>query len=276
MPVSSNRVVALTGAGSGIGRALAQALHARGDTLAIADRNEAGLNETRALLNGPAEVSTHVLDVSSRVAVDGFAHNVLRTHGRIDVVINNAGVGIAGTVAELTTDEMAWVMDINFWGVVYGTKAFLPSMLDQRSGTIVNISSIFGLWGPPNNSIYAASKFAVRGFSESLRAEVGLAGIHVVTVHPAGVKTAIARRSRIAAAADQTRAQKLMASFDKHLLTIPPEDAAKQIIDGIDRKRDRVLIGKDAYRVDRITRLFGARGSRLLNDSVLKSTQQKR
>ncbi|GAC1424517.1 MAG: SDR family NAD(P)-dependent oxidoreductase [Candidatus Velthaea sp.] len=276
MPGSGNTVVALTGAGSGIGRALAVALHARGNTLALADQNAAGLDETRTLLDDSAPVSTHVLDVSSRVAVEGFAVNVLRTHGRIDVVINNAGVAMAGTVAELTADEMAWVMNVNFWGVVYGTKAFLPAMLEQRRGTIVNVSSLFGLWGPPNNSIYAASKFAVRGFTESLRAEVNDRGIHVLTVHPAGVKTAIARRSRIAAAADQARAQKAMGSFERNLLTIAPDVAAAKIIAGIDKKRDRVLIGRDAYRIDAIVRIFGPRGTRMLGNSVARSTRKFR
>ncbi|GAC1409007.1 MAG: SDR family NAD(P)-dependent oxidoreductase [Candidatus Velthaea sp.] len=276
MRASANAIVALTGAGSGIGRALAVALHARGASLALADQNEGGLEETRALLSGPAPVSTHVLDVSSRVAVDDFAHSVLGAHGRIDVVINNAGVAMAGTVAELTADEMAWVMNVNFWGVVHGTKAFLPAMLEQRSGTIVNVSSVFGLWGPPNNSIYAASKLAVRGFTESLRAEVNGRGIHVMTVHPAGIKTAIARRSRIAAAADQAQAHRMMASFDRNLLTIAPQVAAAKIIAGIDKKHDRVLIGSDAFRIDRIMRIFGPRGSRMLSDAVLRSTKKVR
>jgi NAD(P)-dependent dehydrogenase (short-subunit alcohol dehydrogenase family) len=164
---------------------------------------------------------------------------------------------------------MVWVMNINFWGVIHGVKAFLPAML--ASGTIVNVSSVFGLWGPPGQSAYAASKFAVRGFSESLRAELQPTGVHVVTVHPAGIKTQIARTSPIAAAADHTVSERKREDFERRLLTIPPETAAKAILDAVAKRRDRVLIGGDAYRIDFLTRLLGPRASRMLSAVALRN-----
>lgn len=258
-------VVALTGAGSGIGRALAVELAHHGYALALADRNEIALNETAAMLAGYTKVTTHLLDVSRRDDVDAFARSVLREHGRVDVAINNAGVALAGDVAELEIEEIAWLMDINFWGTVYGTKAFLPAMQRMGEGSIVNLSSVFGLFGPPGNSAYAASKFAVRGFSESLRAEVRDRGIHVLTVHPGGIKTNIARATRIAVHADQAFNRERARAFEENFLKETPERAAKAIVRGIVTKRDRVLIGVDAIQIDAITRILGPLGATVLN-----------
>jgi short-subunit dehydrogenase len=263
-------IAVVTGAASGIGRALAVALARDGHTLALADRNAAGLEDTIALLHDRSIARATVLDVAQQGEMETFAREVTQRHGRVDLLVNNAGVSIAGSVAELTTDEMAWVMNINFWGVVHGVKAFLPAMLALSSGTIVNVSSVFGLWGPPGQSAYAASKFAVRGFSESLRAELHGTGVHVMTVHPAGIKTQIARSSPIAAAADRAAAERRREDFERRLLTIPPETAAKAILDGVAKRRDRVLIGGDAYRIDLLTRLFGPRGSRMLGAAALR------
>jgi len=263
-------IAVVTGAASGIGRALAVALARSGHTLALADQNEAGLQDTIALLPDRAIAAARTVDVADRAAVDAFARDVVARHGGVDLLINNAGVSIAGTVDELTVDEMAWVVNVNFWGVVHGVKAFLPSLLARGSATIVNVSSVFGLWGPPGQSAYAASKFAVRGFSESLRAELRDSGVHVVTVHPAGIKTAIARTSRIAAGTDRALAERRRDQFDRRLLTIPPERAARAILDGVAKRRDRVLIGADAYRIDWITRLLGPRGSRMLSNVMLR------
>jgi short-subunit dehydrogenase len=267
-------IAVVTGAASGIGRALAVALARSGHTLALADRNEAGLEDTIAQLHDRSIAKASVVDVSQQAEVEAFAQDVGRRHGRIDLLINNAGVSIAGSVAELTVSEMAWVMNVNFWGVVHGVKAFLPLMLAHRSGTIVNVSSVFGLWGPPGQSAYTASKFAVRGFSESLRGELQGTGLHVLTVHPAGVRTGIARTSRIAAAADRAAAERRRDEFDRRLLTIPPEDAAKAILDGVAKRRDRVLIGTDAYKIDVLTRLLGPRGARILSNAVLRRTAE--
>ena len=260
----------VTGAASGIGRALALALAQSGHALALADRDEAGLAATIALLPAATVAHATTLDVADRAAVDAFAADVIGRFGGVDLLFNNAGVSIAGTIAELTVDEMAWVIGINFWGVVHGVKAFLPALLASESATIVNVSSVFGLWGPPGQSAYAASKFAVRGFTESLRAELEHTRVHVVSVHPAGVKTAIARSSRIAEGADRALAERRRDLFDRRLLTIPAEDAARAILAGVAKRRDRVLIGADARRIDWITRVLGPRGARMLSGVMLR------
>jgi len=257
-------VVALTGAASGIGRALAIQLGGLGYALALADRDAGGLAETARMVGDGTKVTTHVLDVSQKGAVDAFAADVLREHRRVDVVINNAGVAIAGDVAELAIDEIEWLMNINFWGTVYGVKAFLPELQRAGEGTIVNVSSVFGIFAPPGNSAYAASKFAVRGFTDALREELRGTGIHVVTVHPGGIKTNIARTTRIAAAADQDLSRRRSQLFDEIFLTQTPESAAKAIIRGILEKKDRVLIGRDAVQIDVLTRALGPAGPRLL------------
>jgi len=259
----SAKVAAITGAGSGIGRALAVELAHRNYTLALADRDETGLAETARIVRDRTTVSLHVLDVAQKAAVDAFAADVLGEHGRIDVVINNAGVSIAGDVTELSVEEIAWLMNINFWGTVYGVKAFLPALQRSPGATIVNLSSVFGIVAPPGQSAYSASKFAVRGFSEALREELR-GKVHVVTVHPGGIKTNIARSSRIAAAADGELHRRRAAEFERRMLTQPPEKAAKLIVRGILRKSDRVLIGRDAVRIDVISRILGPGAARLI------------
>jgi short-subunit dehydrogenase len=268
------KVAAITGAGSGIGRALAVAMAREGALLALADRDADGLAETVRLVSGAgATASTHVVDVSDEAAVNAFAVDAVTEHGRVDVLVNNAGVALYGSVLELSTSEIAWLMNVNFWGVVHGVKAFLPGLLRRPEAAIVNLSSLFGLWGPPGQSAYAASKFAVRGFSESLRAELAGTGVHVVTVHPAGIRTAIARSSRIAAAADPAAAEAATRFFDRRFLVIPPETAAAAILRGIEKRRDRVLIGRDALRVDVLTRLLGPRASRLFNRRATRGSR---
>ncbi|MBV8645608.1 MAG: SDR family NAD(P)-dependent oxidoreductase, partial [Candidatus Eremiobacteraeota bacterium] len=180
----AGKIVAVTGAGSGIGRALALALVERHAIVALADRDADGLAETHRLASRNGVASQHVLDVADQAAVERFAAAVKAQHGGVHAIVNNAGVALFGTVEQLSLDEMRWLIDINFWGVVYGCKAFLPLLRAQSAGFIVNISSAFGLWGPPGQAAYAASKFAVRGFSEALRGELQDSGISVVTVHP--------------------------------------------------------------------------------------------
>jgi NAD(P)-dependent dehydrogenase (short-subunit alcohol dehydrogenase family) len=252
-----NRVAALTGAGSGIGRALAVALAREGATVALADRDANGLAETQRLVTAAGGASTrHLLDVSDEAAVNAFARDVLAAHGHVDVLINNAGVSIFGTVAELSTDEIRWLMDVNFWGVVYGCKAFLAPLRARPEACIVNVSSVFGIWAPAGQSAYAASKFAVRGFTESLRAELSDTGVRVITVHPGGIKTAIARSSRVAAAADAARAAAMTKVFDERFLVSPPEVVANDVLAAIASGRDRVLTGNDASRIDLLMRLL--------------------
>jgi short-subunit dehydrogenase len=260
------RVAVITGAASGIGRALAVELATEGMTLALADRDAAGLAETVQLVGrSDATASQHVVDVADEAAVNAFALDVLRAHAVVDVVVNNAGVSIFGSVLELTTAEIAWLMGVNFWGVVHGTKAFLPALLSRPEACLVNISSVFGLWGPPGQAAYAASKFAVRGFSESLRGELAGTKVRVVTVHPGGIKTAIARNARVAAAADSATAASRTAMFEREFLTMPPEVLAARIVDAVKRGRERVVAGADARRIDAFVRLFPVRAPRWLD-----------
>ena len=186
-------VAVVTGASSGIGRALARQLDAEGYTLVLCDVNEPGLRETQALLQRGSQRVT--LDVSRRPAVQAMAAEVIATHGRIDLVINNAGVSVDASIAEVSIEDFEWLFGINFWGVVYGTKAFLPRMLEQGSGTIVNISSVFGMIGVPRQGTYNASKFAVRGFTEALWCELDGTGVTAISVHPGGIDQHRARRS---------------------------------------------------------------------------------
>jgi short-subunit dehydrogenase len=199
-----------------------------------------------------------------------YAEAVVQTYGAVDAVINNAGVALFGSIAELAGDEIAWLMNVNFWGVVHGSKAFLPALVQRPEAAIVNMSSLFGLWGPPGQSAYAASKFAVRGFSESLRAELSRTAVRVITVHPGGVKTAIAARTRIARAADPQLAATLSARFEKQFLTMPAEAAAATILAGVQRGNERILIGSETRRIDLITRLFPVSGPRWLGRRAMR------
>ncbi len=248
------KVAVVTGAGSGIGRALAQLLNAKGCKLAIADINEKGLSETAATLKG--EVMTQKLDVSNRAAVYAFADAVKAKYGTAHVVINNAGVAVSQTVEKISYEDFEWLMGINFWGVVYGTKAFLPMMTAQNEGVMVNISSVFGIIAVPTQSAYNAAKFAVRGFTESLRHEVHGTGVKTVCVHPGGIRTNIAAASRHYTDPSGTTDKKAVAERFAKIARTTPEQAAATIVNGIERGCDRVLIGFDAWLIDRIQRWF--------------------
>ena len=228
--------------------------------MALVDVNAAGLEETRALL-GNAVARTYMVDVSKAAAVEALANDVQRDFGRASLLVNNAGVALMGTLAELSLDDFAWLIGINFWGVVYGCKFFLPLLAREPDAHIVNVSSIFGLIGPPGQTAYSSSKFAVRGFSESLREELRQTiAIKVTSVHPAGIATPIAHKARAAQGVTAAARHEAEEHFKK-VATIPPEEAARVIIKGILGNKNRVLIGSDAYRVDRIQRLFPARAS---------------
>jgi butyryl-CoA dehydrogenase len=252
-------VAVVTGAASGIGRALAVDLAKLGAHLALADVNSSGLEETRGLL-GNAVVRTYPVDVSKAAAVEDFARAVERDFGRAQLLVNNAGVALMGTLAEVSLEDMAWLMGINFWGVVHGCKFFLPLLQREEDAHIVNLSSIFGLIGPPGQTAYAASKFAVRGFSESLREELRETGVKVTSVHPAGIATPIAQAAR-AGRGVTTAARQEAEEYFKKVAVISPEEASSVIIKGILGNKNRVLIGTDAYRIDRMQRLFPARAS---------------
>jgi NAD(P)-dependent dehydrogenase (short-subunit alcohol dehydrogenase family) len=253
----NGRVAAITGAGSGIGRALATDLAGRGTHLALSDIDEVGLAETVGLCEGRGvKVTSQRLDVADRAAVEAWAQQVVDDHGKVNLIFNNAGVALGATVEGESYDDFHWLMDINFWGVVHGTKAFLPHLVANRGAALVNISSIFGMVAVPGQAAYNASKFAVRGFTEALRQEMLTArtGVAVSCVHPGGIKTNIARGGRFAAGVDGTATADV---FDKIARTTP-EVAAATILRGVERKKARILIGPDAFAIDGMQRLLGS------------------
>ena len=262
--IFQDSVALLTGAASGIGRALATDLAARGCRLALADRNEAGLAEvaTRTRQLG-AETSTHTVDLARQEAVFKLVEEVLAAHGRVTLLVNNAGAGLEGTFEEVTLEEFEWLMNINFRAVVTLTKTCLPHLLAEPDSHLVNLSSIFGIVAPPGNVAYSASKFAVRGFTEALRHE--LAGrVGVTVVHPGGVKTNIALGARVAAAADQAAALRGAQTFADNVKTTP-EQAAAAILSAVRRRRGRVLIGSDARMIEAVQRAAPVAYWRLLS-----------
>lgn len=259
----NGKVAAVTGAGSGIGRALAINLAQQGCNVALSDVNEAGLAETAELLKQyPIKITTQKLDVSDKDAFYAWADQVVADHGKANLVFNNAGVALAGTVGDLSIEDYKWIMDINFYGVLYGTKAFLPHMENAGEGHIVNISSIFGLASQPLMSGYNASKFAVRGLTESLRQDLDIAGSCVSTtcVHPGGIKTNIAQSTRFnenSSAITGADADASKADFERLFITTP-DKAAKTIINGVKKNKRRVLIGPDAIAFDLMVRTMGS------------------
>jgi NAD(P)-dependent dehydrogenase (short-subunit alcohol dehydrogenase family) len=262
------RVAVLTGAATGIGRALASRLAGEGASLCLADVNADALEETtRALASGGAKVSAHVVNVADGGRVEGFAREVEERHGRADVLINNAGVALHGTVEEVSLEDIEWVMSVNFWGTVYCVKRFLPMLKRQTGAHVVCVSSIFGVIAPPGQAAYCASKFAVRGFAEALRHELEGTGVRVSTVHPGGVRTNIARSARIGAGADPSKGERERRRFERLAITTP-EQAAERIVRGMLRGEPRILVGRDASQIDLLQRLLPARYWRLLRPLV--------
>ncbi len=264
----NNSVAVITGAGSGIGRAMAIQCAAKGAQLALADVNQSALDETVKLL-GKASARTYIVDVGDASAVQNFASDVQRDFGRVSLLVNNAGVALYGTFAELTLQEFEWLFRINFWGVIHGCKFFLPILQREKQARIVNISSVFGLIGPPGQTAYASSKFAVRGFSESLRGELRTTSVGVTCVHPGGIRTNIANNGRAGASTDLQGQQEARALFNK-IARSTPEYAAHVIVAGIEKNKDRVLIGKDAYQIDRTARLFPNRAGAMFANYLEK------
>ena len=249
---------AVTGAASGIGRALAIELAARGCDLALADRDEAGLQAVAAEIakRGTRKVTTHRVDVGEPAQIEEFANAAIAAHPSLNIVINNAGVALLGAFNEVDQAQMEWLININFWGVVHGTRAFLPHLSKQREAHIVNLSSIFGIIAPPGQTAYSAAKFAVRGFSESLRHELAMANspVKFSVVHPGGVLTNIVRNSRTGSGiTDNARRAELIDRFDAIARTTPPA-AALRIITGIEKNQPRILIGNDARFMDLLQR----------------------
>ncbi|HEY0815918.1 MAG TPA: SDR family NAD(P)-dependent oxidoreductase [Pseudonocardia sp.] len=249
------RVAVVTGAGSGIGRALAVGLAQRGARVAISDIDVDGLAITgdQLVLRG-AEHRSDRLDVTDRAAVLAYADDLATAFGTVNQVYNNAGIAFSGDVLNSSFADIERVVDVDFWGVVNGTKAFLPHLVASGDGHVVNVSSLYGLLAVPNQSAYNAAKFAVRGFTECLRQEMLLAGhpVRVTCVHPGGVKTNIARNAM--GSADATA----IARFERVALRMPPADAARVILAGVARNRARVLVGNDAKALDLLARLTGS------------------
>ncbi|MDQ6523660.1 SDR family NAD(P)-dependent oxidoreductase [Nocardioides sp. LHD-245] len=256
----SNKVVVITGAGSGIGRALAVNLAGKGARLALSDVDTDGLAETAVLAEkaGSPDVRTARLDVADREAFASYAASVAEHFGQVNVVVNNAGVALAGDVVDLEYQDMEWIVGINFWGVVHGTKEFLPHLIASGDGHVVNLSSLFGLLAMPGQSAYNATKFAVRGFTEALREEMLIAGhkVGVTSVHPGGIKTAIARNARVSDKEDKAATAKL---FDEKLAKMTPERAAEIIVRGIVKNQARVLVGLDAHALHTFQKFTGSR-----------------
>lgn len=256
----TDKVVVITGAGSGIGRALAVEAAKRGALVAISDVNTTGLAETADMVRaeGCADVHEKKLDVADRAAFAAYAQEVAQHFGRVNAVINNAGVALAGPFEEIEYDDFEWIMGINFWGVVNGTKEFLPHLVESGDGHVVNISSLFGLLSIPGQSAYNATKYAVRGFSEALREEMIVAKrpVKVTVVHPGGIKTGIARNARVTEGEDAAATAR---TFDEKLARMTPEKAARIILDGMQKGSPRVLVGIDAHLLHNFAKFTGAR-----------------
>ena len=252
----AGRTAVVTGAGNGIGRAIAVSLAKRGCHLALADIDEDGMVNTAELTRASGvRVSRHRLDVADRVAVAQFPDIVAAEHGGVDVLVNNAGVAVGGTFEQVSDEDFEWLFEINFWGVVRMTRAFLPLLRASEDARVVNVSSVYGIVAPPEQTAYSASKFAVRGFSEALRHELEGSGIGVSLVHPGGVATSIVKNARVPAGVAEDEIARRHKKYQK-LLRLPPEIAGETIVRGIERRQSRILIGSDAKVISLIARLF--------------------
>lgn len=254
----NNKVAVVTGAGSGIGRALAIALAKEGALLALSDVNLKGLEETQKQIGGDDRcVKTYSLDVSDKDAVYAHAEEVEKDFGKVNLVFNNAGVALSSKLLEVDMKDFEWLMNIDFWGVVYGTQAFLPKLVASGDGHIINISSVFGIISVPKQGTYNAAKFAVRGYTEALRQELKLDDlpVQVSCVHPGGIQTEIARNARIG----EGECRELTDStFDK-LAKTSPSKAASIILKGVKANKARILVGPDAHVIHLLSQVLGSR-----------------
>jgi len=249
-----NKVVVITGAASGIGQALAIRIAAEGANLALADKDVAGLARTRDQCHSADVVKTLQVDVAHREEMEAMARDVVAMFGCVDVVVNNAGVSSFGLIQELTQETLQWTIDTNLWGVIHGTRVFLPHLLARAEANLVNMSSVFGLIGVPGQAAYCASKFAVRGFTEAVRQDLRRTGVAVTVVFPGGVRTEIVKNSRSDSSNSPAEQQRLRQRFERSLHSSAGE-AAEAILGGIYRNAPRVLIGGDARKIDLLARI---------------------
>jgi NAD(P)-dependent dehydrogenase (short-subunit alcohol dehydrogenase family) len=251
-----DRTAVVTGAAGGIGRAIATSLARRLCHLALADIDDAALARTAAEIATPGvRISRHHLDVSDPQAIAAFPEQVMTEHSGVDLLVNNAGVALCGTFEEVTEADFQWLFGINFWGVVRMTRAFLPLLHNSEEARIVNMSSLFGLIAPPGQTAYAASKFAIRGFSQSLRHELSGTRIGVTVVHPGGVITSIAKNARLPKGLSDDEATERRKFFETFLVT-PAEAAGETIGRGVEKRKPRVLVGSDAKMIVMLERLM--------------------
>ena len=251
-----NKICVVTGAGSGIGAACAQALAAEGAYVVMTDiRSDMLETVHKKIVEAGGRGETHIVDVSDRDAMFALADKVDKAHGGADLILNNAGVAHSATVAEMTMDNFNWIMDIDFWGVVYGTQAFLPHFLKRGSGHVANVSSIFGLIGVPTQSAYNAAKYGVLGFSEALRHEMVEHNVGVTVIHPGGINTNIVRHARMSQGPNaEAEHEEAIIKFQELTMT-QPDKAAQIILKAIRKNKARVLVGPDALFVDFIRRI---------------------
>jgi NADP-dependent 3-hydroxy acid dehydrogenase YdfG len=259
----AGKVAAVTGAGSGIGQALALELGRSGASLAISDVDLEGLAKTEEQLQAiGAPVRSDRLDVTEREAFHVYADHINEHYGKVNQIYNNAGIAYTGDVDITAFKDIERVMDVDFWGVVNGTKAFLPHLVASGDGHVINVSSLFGLLSIPGQAAYNSAKFAVRGFTEALRQEMvhNREPVKVTSIHPGGIKTAIARNGLTAEGVDPAAQAKL---FDKRLASTTPQRAAEIILDGVRKNKARVLVGQDAVVIDLLVRITGSNYQRL-------------
>lgn len=268
----AGRVAVVTGAASGIGRATSELLARRGCALALVDVNAKGLVEVAdAIRAGGGAASLHEVDVADREQMRALPEAVLAEHGAVHLLVNNAGVSVGAEFSDHSLEDFDWVVGVNFWGVVHGCKFFLPHLLEQEEAHIVNISSLFGIVGFPSQSSYSATKFAVRGFSESLSAELAASGVGVTVVHPGAIRTNIMRDSRVYDEVLRRRSQEI---FDSRGLE--PEVAAARIVRAVERGRLRLLIAREARLGDWLKRLFPALTERIIARSYRRMQNRER
>tara|TARA_B100001094_G_scaffold273260_1_gene279563 strand:- start:726 stop:1595 length:870 start_codon:yes stop_codon:yes gene_type:complete len=275
MAVIKDRTVIITGAASGIGRALAHHFARHGARLALWDQNLAELKQTACDIQAyqDQKISLHNVDISSRTQVCEEAKSVLSIHGGVDILVNNAGISLSDYFDGSNLDEFKKVMDVNFWGAVYLCHAFLPSLKKSNHARIINVSSVYGLFGMESQTAYCSSKFAIRGFTEALKMELSEDSIHIATVYPGGVKTNIVKNATVRCAIDNKSHAELQKDFEEKI-TMTADEAARQLIDGILKNKNRIVIGKQARFADILVRSLPNTYYSILKKMLLRMKQR--